>query len=403
MHTAEGDTHIFASESTRDRLSEAGLTYARRAIEAENRRFHISLELEHCEILDDSVLYRIETEMVLVKHLLCVLQVKIVIRDLAPWQVEHEVDVIVLYAVVRRARVITFELCHLLLEDLLHSRAPELFLSTGAELRKFLNIIHSELFLDGLELVVEIIFPLLLVDLCLDLLVDFLLDLLEFELGIEHRKKLHGSGAEVSELKEFHLVHEILCLDGCCDEVHEELEAVYALESSCRLARNHRRHAYERSSLFLQRFCDHTGLGIVLRCEIIEIAHASEHVRVILYYRIDFESFEALEDGGDGTVRHLQSLYDLGDRSEIIQILLARVLYCQVVLRNCADEGIVLFRIFYKADGFITADGDRIDRSREKNGISQRQNRKIIRQFALIDLHQSLSLHYRNNAYFRTM
>ena len=34
MHTAKSDTHIFASEGTCNRLSETGLTYARRAVKA---------------------------------------------------------------------------------------------------------------------------------------------------------------------------------------------------------------------------------------------------------------------------------------------------------------------------------------------------------------------------------
>ncbi len=62
--------------------------------------------------------------MVLVKYLLGMPEVKIVVRTLAPRKVKHELYIIILYAVVRRARVISLELCHLLLENFLHGGRP---------------------------------------------------------------------------------------------------------------------------------------------------------------------------------------------------------------------------------------------------------------------------------------
>ena len=79
MHAAEGDTDILASEGPGDRLSEACLADSRRAVEAEDRGFHVTLQLEDGEILDDPVLDVLESEMVLIENFLGMLQVEIVV------------------------------------------------------------------------------------------------------------------------------------------------------------------------------------------------------------------------------------------------------------------------------------------------------------------------------------
>ena len=101
VNAAERDTHIFASESSSDRLSKAGLTHARRAVEADDRRLHITLELEHSKILDNPLLHLVKTVMILIKNLLRILEVKVIDRHLAPRKVKHELYIIILYAVVR--------------------------------------------------------------------------------------------------------------------------------------------------------------------------------------------------------------------------------------------------------------------------------------------------------------
>ena len=72
MHASEGDTHILSAKSLGYRLSEGSFTDSRRAVEAEYRRFHVPLEFQYGKVLYDSVLYRVKTEMVVVKHFLCV-------------------------------------------------------------------------------------------------------------------------------------------------------------------------------------------------------------------------------------------------------------------------------------------------------------------------------------------
>ena len=58
--------------------------------------------------------------MVLVEHLLGMLQVKVVLGHFPPRKVKHELDIVVLRAVVRGVGVAPLQLGHLFLENLLH-------------------------------------------------------------------------------------------------------------------------------------------------------------------------------------------------------------------------------------------------------------------------------------------
>ena len=78
VHTTKGDTNVLASKSACNRLSKAGLADTRRAIETEDRRLHVTLEFQHCKVLDYSLLHLLQTVMVLIKNLLSILQVKVI-------------------------------------------------------------------------------------------------------------------------------------------------------------------------------------------------------------------------------------------------------------------------------------------------------------------------------------
>ena len=346
MHTTESDTHIFSSESPCYRFSETGLTDSRRAIEAKDRRLHVSLELKHCQILDDSFLHLFKTVVILIQHCLRILQVKIVIGYLSPRKIKHELDVIVLYAVVRGARIVSLELRHLLLKDFLNGCRPELFLCTGTQLGEFFDIVHTKLLLNGLELVVEKILPLLLIYLGLDLLIDLLLDLLKFHLSLKHGEKFHCSCPQVTELKKIHLIHEVLHLYGRSNEIHKEFEVVYSLERSRGLTRNESRRLDDRRSLLLESLCNHPDLGVLLRHKIVQISHPSEKIRIVLNDILYLETLISLKNCSDGSVRHLKSLDYLGHGTITIQVFLPRILHRKVVLRNGTNEGIISFSVF---------------------------------------------------------
>ena len=105
-----------------------------------------------------------------------------------------------------------------------------------------------------------------------------------------------------------------------------------------------------------------------------QICNTSEKIRLVIHHLMKLETPESLQDGSKGTIRHLKCLDDLGNGSIVKEVLPSWVLYRQIVLRNGADERIVLFRIFYQADGFISSDCNREYGSREQYCVSQRKD-----------------------------
>ena len=197
VHSSQGYPDIFPAQGLCHGLSEAGLANSGRTVEAEDGGLHIALQFQHGQIFDDPVLDRLETVMVIVEHLLSMPQVKIVLRHLAPGKVEHELDVVVLDAVVRRGRVVLLQFGKLFLKLGGHRFGPLLVLRPCAELFEFFLLVHPEFLLDGAQLVVEVIFPLLLVDVALDLLVDLLLDFEQLDLGVQGGQEFHCTGLHV--------------------------------------------------------------------------------------------------------------------------------------------------------------------------------------------------------------
>ncbi len=197
---------------------------------------------------------------------------------------------------------------------------------------------------------------------------------------VKHGKKLHCPGKQVAVLQELNLIHEILHLNGSCDEVNEKIKAVDSLEGSRSLARNKRRRTYDCGSLLLKGLGYHAGLLVVFRDNVLKVAHASEHIRLVIRNLLNLETAVSLKDGRNRAVRHFQCLDYFGDSAVAIQVVPTRVFNRKVVLGYCTYECIVLFRILYKADRLFPAYRYGIDSTGKQDGVSQREYGEGIRK-----------------------
>ena len=171
-------------------LTERGLTHSRRAIEAEDWRLQIALELDYSQVLKNTVLNLLKAEVVGIELLACAVEVKVVLGNLVPRKVEHQVEIGHLYRVLRNCRVEALELCNLLLENLCNLPLPNLLLGSLAEFLHVAVYIVAQLLLNGLHLLLEVVVALLLVNLGLHLLLNLLLELKELLLTNENLKEL---------------------------------------------------------------------------------------------------------------------------------------------------------------------------------------------------------------------
>ena len=121
--------------------------------------------------------------MVGVQYLLRMLQIQIVLRTVVPRQVQHLMQVIRLHRIIGRLRIQAFHLVQLLVEQLPYILVPLLFCRAFLQLLELLvRRITAQLILDGLDLLVEEILPLLLVDVRLHLLLDIVFQLQQIDL-----------------------------------------------------------------------------------------------------------------------------------------------------------------------------------------------------------------------------
>ena len=246
----------------------------------------------------DAVLHLVQSEVVLVQHLLGVLEVQVVVRHFPPGQVQHELDVVVLDAVIRRRRIVLLQTRHLLVEDGPDLLGPFLFVGPGAELREILAFVHAQLLLDGPELVVQIVLALLLVDVALDLLVDLLLDAEKLHLGVQHLEQGHAAFVHVAVAEQLDTVREVLHLDGGGDEVHKELEIVDGLEGADGLLRRKGGGADDFAGPLFERVGQDSQLVLVLGGEmIVLVSDAGHDIGFQAQDRLHMDALESLQDG----------------------------------------------------------------------------------------------------------
>ena len=131
-----------------------------------------------------------------------------------------------MHGVVRGVRVVFLQLGKLLFKGLGYRIRPFLGSSPFAEAFEFFVSVHTELLLNGAKLAVEVVFPLLLINLLLNLEIDFLLEFGELNLSVKNLEQFHCPGPDVVVLEQVHLSFKILHLHTCGDEIDEERETV---------------------------------------------------------------------------------------------------------------------------------------------------------------------------------
>ena len=112
------------------------------------------------------------------------------------------------------------------------------------------------------------------------------------------------------------------------------------------------------------------------------------------------DPLEALQDGGQGAVRHLQGLDDLADRAVRGQVALGRVLDRDVRLRHGAQDAFPRLRVTDQADGLLPADGHGEHRPREDDRVAQGQDGNRVRKLGLVQFQEGGIPHHRHDIHF---
>ena len=304
------------------------------------------------------------------------LQVQVVVRQLAPGQVQHELDVRILDAVVWRSRVVFLQAGHFLVEDGTHFLGPLFLVGPTAHFLELFALVHPELLLDGAQLVVQVIFPLLLVNVRFHLLVNLLLDLQELRLGVQHLQKGQAALVDVRDGEQRRALGEVLHLDGGGDEIHQEMEILDAAQRADGFLGREGRRFDDEGRLLLQRIRQDAKLAFVGTCRdiLFHVEDAAFHVRLISDHLLQLGQRAALKDGRYGTVRHFQRLDELAHGAKTVQVPFLGVFHRHVRLRERRQPAAAGFHILHQLHGFLAAHRHRKHRSGKNDGVTQGQN-----------------------------
>ena len=326
-------------------------------------------------------------------------KVQVVLGHMVPRQVQHELQVGVLDAVFRCGRIEAAEFGELLLEDFAHGSRPFLFLGRRPQLVDVVILVHAQLFLDGTQLVVQVILALLLVDFGLHLGIDLLLDPEQFHLAAQQRQQGHGALLDIVVFQQGDLVLVVLDLDGRGNEIDQETEILDPAQGAHHLLRGKGCSLDIVGGAVLEQVGDDLVLGIFhVRLDVVQIMDAGADIRLRPDDAVQAKALEPLEESRYGSVRHLEGFQHLADGSVVKEIGFGpRILFGQVDLGNGADEHARFLGFAHQVHGFLAADCDRVDRPRENHGIPEGEHGKGIRKVRLIDLERSLAGHDRDD------
>ena len=375
-----------------DGLAQRGLTHTRRSYETQNRGFHVLPQLQHGQMLYDSVFHLVKPEMVGIKNALGAFQVKVVLGELTPRQINQILQIVQLNTVFRRLRMGAFQFLQFPVENFGHFLRPLFLLGLFLQLLDILFVgIAAQLLLNGPQLLVEVILALLFVHVVAHLALDLLLQFKHLLRLGQHGKESVGYLVEVACLQN-PLTHRKFSLDVAGHEIQQKHGVFDALDGKARLLRQVARAGddlYGQVPDRLQQSLELARVGYVFRSRV--RYHGGLHVGFVLDGFHHLEAADALYDDRDAAVGHLESLEDLRRSAYLVEVVKHRLVHIRFLLRDDTD-GLALAAVFlHQLDGFLAPHGDGNDRARIKHRVAQRhdgqflRHRLILAELALLD------------------
>ena len=113
MHATQRHTDVLTLQSSSNGTTQRGFSYTRRAIQADDGRFHIALQFQYGQVFQNAFFYFLQTIMVFIQCLFRIGKTQIISCINTPWQTKHRLQIIQLHAVVGRLGMGAFQLIHL--------------------------------------------------------------------------------------------------------------------------------------------------------------------------------------------------------------------------------------------------------------------------------------------------
>ena len=190
-HAADAEAIERSAQGLGDGLADAGLAHARRTDQQHDGTADFTFVGAHGKEFDDARLDVIQTGVVLVEHLACMLEIQLVLAVDTPWQGSGPVQIVACDGVLGRTGFQNRQFLHFLVDALLRRGRQGLVLQALLELLDVGTAIvlgQAQLLLDDLELFLEEELALVLADLLVHLGGDFFLQTRDFDFLAQHRQ-----------------------------------------------------------------------------------------------------------------------------------------------------------------------------------------------------------------------
>ena len=374
-HAAQRHPHEIAAGRLRDRLAERRLADARRPDKAENRTAHLLHAVLHREIFEDAILHLLKAVMIVVQHRFGGDDVAFHLRRLLPRNRQHPVEIVTHDGRFSRHRRHCLQLLQLSQRFFarffgkLGLRDPVLeFLQLVATVFAF-----TQLLLNGLHLLIQIVFALRLLHLPFHTAADLLLNLKDADLRLHKavdplQPVVHRRAVEqllllrdLQRQMRRHRVGELgVVVDLIDRDQHLRRDLLVELDVLLELADDGARQRFDLA-LVHRLFFKRRGVGL-------------EELRIVGVAR-NPRARAAFDENLHGAVGQLQQLQNGADRADLVDVGGFRVVVARILLRGEQDLFIVLHDVFERAHGFIAADEERNDHMGKNDDVPQREHR----------------------------
>ena len=375
-HAAQRLANKFASAGLGDGAPERSLAHTGRADEAQDWPLQLVGARLNRQIFDDPVLHLFQRIMIVVEHVLRFGDVLLEPRLLAPGQAEQRIEIVAHDGRLGAHRLHALQLLQLGLRLGLGFLGQFQLLDLGRQLGQLvaiLAVVRSQLALDRLHLLVQIIFALGLFHLALHAAPDLLFDLQHAKLalheGERHFQALHDIHFDKQRLLVGHLDIDIAGnrigqRGGIVDlaKLHGGFRRQLAVELGIIVELiDHRAHQRLHVLALGWRFLGKIDLRGAIAVPLVDIFQR--------------DALLAFHQHAHGAIGQFQQLHDGGGHAHFIQIVAARIILGRIELCDEDDFLVVLHRLFQRDDGFVATDEKRHDHARKHNDVAKRQQR----------------------------
>ena len=383
VHTTEADANVLTFQGRCNALSQAGLSHARRSVEAQNRASLVVAQLQHSQVFEDAFLHFLHAIMVAVQYLLCSVYLDVALRAVVPRQVDHRLQIGQLNVVVRTLGIDARELAQFFLEDgrnLLAPLLPFCFLAQLCDVFRLGRCVVAvaQFGLQVVNLLIDEVLPLLLVQVGLRLALHIQLDVSQLQDVVQDDEQLLSPF-------DFLVAHQELALhldvhwQVATYQVHHERRGRHSFDEVQHLGGNVVPDASELHHAFLDEGQHRLVLGLFRegRLYVCIGGGLSDIAKPAHRHGMQFDGVQGLQQHVSGSVGSLDGMNHLRHHSGMYQVVERGLVHLWVFLAKHAYQRAFPFGLTNRAQRALAPDDNRIDGAREEDIVADGQNHHL--------------------------